>query len=285
VYEGALTGNASLARIAPARRQAAQHWGFWAMPWAASWRSLDIQIVASSNHEIRAGLSASIDEIQWVQTSYLIAEVTPFPLSGLPLRMLSTRVYFVISAVGFTLASIACASFWSLGSMVVFRVLQGLLARRHDSHAFATMFIMFPDAKSRAIHRCWTGMLTMTASSLGPSIGGYVTDTLSWHWLFPAQFSAPASSAPGRCGPWSTSTGRSRRCSSASTCGACCSWPCSSAAWNTPSTTARATTGSARTASRLRGEAIVGGGLFFWRSFTAAYPIVDLRSFRDRISA
>src|ERR1700757_504036 len=158
--------------------------GFWAMALGSFMAVLDIQIVASSINQIRAGLSASVDEIQWVQTSYLIAEVIVIPLSGYLSRMLSTRVYFVISAAGFTLTSIACAGAWSLGSMAVFRVLQGLFGGGMIPTAFASMFILFPDARQRAVPQMLSGMMTMTASSLGPTIGGYVTDALSWHWLF-----------------------------------------------------------------------------------------------------
>src|SRR5579862_9124035 len=70
---------------------------------------LDIQIVSASLSEIQAGLSASQDEITWVQTSYLIAEVIMIPLSGFLSRAFSTRTVFVASAAGFTLMSFFCA--------------------------------------------------------------------------------------------------------------------------------------------------------------------------------
>src|SRR6201991_3085986 len=70
---------------------------------------LDIQIVSASLSEIQAGLSASSDEITWVQTSYLVAEVIMIPLSGFLSRVVSTRVIFTISAGGFTLMSFMCA--------------------------------------------------------------------------------------------------------------------------------------------------------------------------------
>ena len=69
---------------------------------------LDIQIVSASLTEIQAGLSASADEIPWVQTAYLIAEVIAIPLSGFLSRALGTRILFAISAAGFTLASLMC---------------------------------------------------------------------------------------------------------------------------------------------------------------------------------
>ncbi len=74
---------------------------------------LDIQIVAASLPEIQAGLSASADQISWVQTSYLIAEVMMIPISGYLARALSTRVLFTLSAGGFTIASIGCGFAWN----------------------------------------------------------------------------------------------------------------------------------------------------------------------------
>jgi DHA2 family multidrug resistance protein len=145
---------------------------------------LDIQIVASSLNEIRAGLSASVDEIQWVQTSYLIAEIIAIPLSGYLAPMLSTRVFYSIAAIGFTLSSLACGFAWNLGSMVVFRAFQGFLGGGLIPSMFATMFLLFPDEKSRRLPQMIGGMTTMLAPAMGPTFGGYITESLSWHWLF-----------------------------------------------------------------------------------------------------
>src|SRR5579885_416191 len=88
---------------------------------------LDIQIVASSLQDIGGGLSAAQDQIGWVQTSYLVAEIIVIPLSGWLTRVFSTRWLFTISAAGFTLASMLCGFAWNIESMIVFRALQGLL--------------------------------------------------------------------------------------------------------------------------------------------------------------
>ena len=117
--------NAAVAAADPRARLA--WFGYLAMMFGNFMAILDIQIVASSINQLQAGLSASADEIQWVQTSYLIAEVIAIPLSGYLSRLMSTRVYFTISAIGFTLASAACSLAWNLESMIVFRVLQGFL--------------------------------------------------------------------------------------------------------------------------------------------------------------
>src|SRR5580704_15220642 len=88
---------------------------------------LDIQIVSASLAEIQAGISASADEIPWVQTSYLIAEVIMIPLSGFLSRALSTRYLFVISAAGFTLMSIMCSTAGSIQEMILWRACQGFI--------------------------------------------------------------------------------------------------------------------------------------------------------------
>jgi DHA2 family multidrug resistance protein len=144
---------------------------------------LDIQIVGSSINELQAGLSASADEIQWVQTAYLIAEIIAIPLSGYLARMLSTRVYYTIATLGFTLASLMCAFSWNLSSMIVFRALQGFLGGGLVPTAFSGLYLIFPPEK-RGNAVALIGMTTMLAPSIGPTIGGYLTAATSWHWLF-----------------------------------------------------------------------------------------------------
>src|SRR3954447_13143883 len=86
---------------------------------------MDVQIVTSSLTQIQGGLSASTDEIAWVQTAYLIADVVMVPMCGFLSRLLSTRVLFVIAALGFTAASVLCATATSLSEMIVYRAIQG----------------------------------------------------------------------------------------------------------------------------------------------------------------
>src|SRR3569832_234477 len=95
--------------------------GFMIMVFGMFMALLDVQIVSSSLAELQAGLSASADEISWVQTSYLIAEVVMIPLTGYLSRLMGTRYLFVMAAASFTLMSLACAASSSLETMVVFR--------------------------------------------------------------------------------------------------------------------------------------------------------------------
>lgn len=144
---------------------------------------LDIQIVASSLNEIGAGLSATRDEISWVQTSYLIAEVVMIPLSGFLSRLLSTRLLFFISVVGFSAASLLCAVAWDINSIIIFRAIQGFLGGAMIPTVFASTYIMFPPEK-RPLVTVAIGLVATMGPTLGPTLGGYITQVFSWHWLF-----------------------------------------------------------------------------------------------------
>lgn len=144
---------------------------------------LDIQIVASSISVIGAGLSASIDELSWVQTSYIIAEVVVIPATGFLSRLLSTRILYFIATLGFTIMSIGCSIAWNIESMIVCRTLQGLFGGAMIPTAFATSFMIFPPAQ-RAKVSIVIGLVVTMAPTLGPTIGGYITDISSWHLMF-----------------------------------------------------------------------------------------------------
>ena len=144
---------------------------------------LDIQIVSASLAEIQAGLSASADEIPWVQTSYLIAEVISIPLSGFLSRVISTRWMFVVSAGGFTAMSLMCATSGSINEMIVWRALQGFIGGGMIPTVFASAFTIFPPSK-RSIVSPMIGLVATLAPTIGPTIGGYLTDLFDWRWLF-----------------------------------------------------------------------------------------------------
>ncbi|HEY1708120.1 MAG TPA: DHA2 family efflux MFS transporter permease subunit [Rhizomicrobium sp.] len=144
---------------------------------------LDTQIVAASLNSIQAGLSAGPDEIAWVQTAYLMAEIVMIPLAAFLSQALSTRWLFTASAVLFTLSSLLCGMAWSITSMTVFRALQGFVGGAMVPTVFATGFTLFT-GKQRALIPATLGMVSTLAPTLGPTIGGWITDTLSWHWLF-----------------------------------------------------------------------------------------------------
>jgi DHA2 family multidrug resistance protein len=157
--------------------------GFMAMVFGMFMAILDIQIVSASISEIQAGLSASPDEASWIQTSYLIAEIVMIPLSGFLSRGLSTRVLFTASATGFTIFSLACVFATSLPAMVIFRALQGFVGGAMIPTVFATSFLLFSGPK-RLQMSVLIGLTATMAPTIGPTLGGWLTETFSWHWLF-----------------------------------------------------------------------------------------------------
>jgi DHA2 family multidrug resistance protein len=174
----------SLAPTMPAEmKMAAKVFAFATMSVGFFIALLDIQIVSASLRDIGGGLSAGSDEVAWVQTSYLIAEIIVIPLSGWLSRVMSTRWLFCASAAGFTLTSLLCGWAWDIESMITFRALQGFLGGSMIPTVFTTAFFYFQNHQ-RVIAAATIGAISSLAPTLGPTIGGWITDNYSWHWLF-----------------------------------------------------------------------------------------------------
>lgn len=169
--------------LAPARSGASKLFGFMLMSVGMFMAILDIQIVSASLQQIQAGLAASADEIVWVQTSYLVAEVVMIPLSAFLGRALSVKGLFVISCAGFTLASLLCATATSINAMILCRAIQGFIGGAMIPAVYTASFMIFtPASRARAIVAL--GMIVTMAPTLGPTFGGWLTDNQSWRWLF-----------------------------------------------------------------------------------------------------
>jgi len=144
---------------------------------------LDIQVVASSLTAIADALDLSDAQLGWIQTSYLVAEVIAIPLTGLLTRALSLRWMFAAATFAFTLASIGCAVSSSIGALLAFRVAQGLFGGMLIPAVFTAVFTVVP-----ALHRLRAttiaGVFALLAPTLGPIVGGYITQTHAWNWIF-----------------------------------------------------------------------------------------------------
>ena len=157
--------------------------GVLAMVFGLFMAIMDVQIVTSSLTQIQGGLSASADEITWIQTAYLIADVIMLPLSGILGRVLSTRFLFVGAVLGFTAASALCATATSLPQMILYRALQGFSGGAITPSVFPVVYTKFRGSQLATVMVLISLILNLS-STLGPTIGGYLTDTFSWHWLF-----------------------------------------------------------------------------------------------------
>ncbi len=144
---------------------------------------LDIQIVVTSLPAIAQALEIPENQMSWVQTAYLIAEVIAIPLTGLLTHTLSLRGLFLIALSIFTAASSACAFATGFEGLVAARIVQGFAGGCLIPLVFSSVFLMFPKS-SQGTATTIAGAMAVLAPTLGPTVGGYITETYSWMWLF-----------------------------------------------------------------------------------------------------
>lgn len=174
---------ADSANQAPGRVSIAVWLGFAAMCLGMFMGVLDVQIVATSLPRLQEALSIPPDWMSWIQTSYLIAEVIAIPLTGLFTRVLSMRGIFVAAIVVFTISSIGCAFSFGFADLLMWRIIQGFAGGMLIPIVFAAVFLLFP-FRTQGIATTIAGVLAVLAPTVGPIVGGWVTETFSWRWLF-----------------------------------------------------------------------------------------------------
>jgi MFS transporter, DHA2 family, multidrug resistance protein len=157
--------------------------GFAAMGVGMFMAILDIQIVVTSLPAIQAAIGIEPDQMVWIQTSYLIAEIVAIPLTGFLTRAFSLRWMFAGALAIFTLASAGCGLSGSFEGLIAWRVLQGFAGGVMIPAVFAAVFRLFPGS-GQAAATTLAGMLAVLAPTLGPILGGWITDNLGWRWLF-----------------------------------------------------------------------------------------------------
>ena len=144
---------------------------------------LDVQVVATSLPTIQRSLNIAQDQMSWIQTAYLIAEIISIPLTGFLTRVLTMRWLFTVAVSVFTLASIACAASGSFSSLIAFRILQGFSGGTLIPAVFSAVFLLFP-VRLQPLATMIAGVLAVLAPTVGPVVGGWITETYSWPWLF-----------------------------------------------------------------------------------------------------
>jgi MFS transporter, DHA2 family, multidrug resistance protein len=144
---------------------------------------LDIQIVSAALPQLADVLHLRLNQLSWIQTAYLIAEVIAIAFSGRLARALSTTGLFTAAVAGFTLASIGCALSQNFGTLVAARAVQGLCGGAIIPCVFTAGFLRFLDtARMRAM--LLAGICAMLAPSVGPLLGGFIAEKLAWQWIF-----------------------------------------------------------------------------------------------------
>lgn len=157
--------------------------GFAAMCLGMFMAVLDIQVVASSLTAIQTGLHIPLAQLGWIQTAYLMAEVVAIPLTGILTRALSLRILFALATAGFVIASIACAMSPSFEFLIAARVVQGFFGGMLIPSVFTAVFVLIP-RPHHVLATTMAGVAALLAPTLGPLLGGWLTQTQSWHWIF-----------------------------------------------------------------------------------------------------
>jgi DHA2 family multidrug resistance protein len=179
--EGAGAGRGSLSRSAAGHRN----------PWpiavvvsiATFMLVLDTSIANVALLQIAGSLAASQEEATWVITTYLVANAIIVPVSGWLAGVIGRKRYYMICVGTFTAASLLCGLAWNLQSLIAFRVLQGLGGGGMAPSEQAILADTFrPDQRAQAF--ALYGIAVIIAPTVGPTLGGWITDNYSWHWIF-----------------------------------------------------------------------------------------------------
>lgn len=144
---------------------------------------IDTSIVNVALPHIQGNLGATLDEVGWVITAYSIANGIMIPLSAWLGTVFGKKNYFVVSMIGFTIASILCGVSHNLPTLVSCRLLQGLFGGGLLAKAQAILFESFPKELQGQAQGLF-GICVIVGPILGPTLGGYLTDTFNWRWIF-----------------------------------------------------------------------------------------------------
>ncbi len=144
---------------------------------------LDTTIAVVALRYIAGGLSATVDDGEWVLTSYLAANAVILPITGWLSAHLGRRNYFLLSIAVFTLSSGLCGMAGSLNQLILFRVIQGLAGGGLQPSSQGVLLDAFPTEK-QGVAMTLFGLAALIAPVVGPTLGGWITDQYSWRWVF-----------------------------------------------------------------------------------------------------
>lgn len=144
---------------------------------------LNIQIVNAALRDIQGALGAGADDVGWISTAYLVAEIVVIPLTGWLSRAFSVRRYLIANAALFVIFSVACAYAQDLGQMIALRALQGLAGGVLIPMAFTLILTLLP-SRQRPIGLAIFAMAATVAPSFGPTLGGWLSGQWGWQAIF-----------------------------------------------------------------------------------------------------
>ncbi len=144
---------------------------------------LDISIVNVALNDIRASFGVQMDQVAWISTGYMMANVVVIPMTGFFQNRFGLKNYFLFSIALFIIASVLCAMSWNLSSLVIFRILQGAGGGAIIPTASTILISRYP-REEQGMAQAFIGLGAITGPLLGPTVGGYLIDYSSWHLIF-----------------------------------------------------------------------------------------------------
>ena len=150
---------------------------------AALMQVIDSSIVNVALPDMMGNLGASLDEIAWVSTGYILASVIIIPLTGWLGDVFGRKRYFVGSIILFTVASFFCGAAHSLGALIFWRIMQGIGGGALMTVSQAVLFESFPPEEAGTAMALF-GLGVMVGPTIGPTLGGWLTDNYGWPWIF-----------------------------------------------------------------------------------------------------
>lgn len=148
---------------------------------------LDLTIVNIALPNMQGSLIAANDQITWVLTSYVVSAGIMMPLTGFLIKRIGVRKLLLINIIGFLMSSMLCGAAESLIMMVFCRILQGIFGAALVPISQFILRNIFPPEEITKAMAIW-GVGIMAAPIIGPTLGGYITDTLNWRWVFYVNF-------------------------------------------------------------------------------------------------
>lgn len=174
----------SVVEVAPAKGLTPRQWAVVVTAsLGAMLEIIDTSITNVALVDIQANLGATLAEVGWVVTGYAMATVVMIPLSSWLSEVFGQRGYFIFCLVGFTAASVLCGLAPNLTVLVLARILQGLLGGGLLPKAQAIIFRAVP-AHLQGMTQGLFGIVVLAGPAIGPTLGGYLTDSLGWRWIF-----------------------------------------------------------------------------------------------------
>jgi MFS transporter, DHA2 family, multidrug resistance protein len=241
---------------------------------------LDIQIVVTSLPTIQKALGISPDRMLWVQTAYLTAEIVAIPLTGYLTARLGMRWLFVGAVTAFTIASAGCALAQDFETLIVWRIVQGFAGGTLIPAVFSAVFLLFPE-RSQGAATTVAGVAAVLAPTVGPIVGGWITQTWSWHWLFAINI-APGVLAAVGAAVLLRGDAANRRSARAFDAAALLALAVSLTAFELGLKDAPALGWDAPRVLIFMAIFLASGAFFVFKTLRSGWPLVELKCFADR---